>query len=150
MHSSTMHTACLRAVLTWSRGGKCSDLVPCCVWCACENITFTRFTTRVVKMGYGKLNGWHVRNLLCMCKCFVGGGEKGDLSSCFQHCGLMKDTNKDANSNLMWYPPEPFFSHPIAKAAAEQMVNKEQLKVIPPSHHHTHNYVLHKGGSCVS
>ena len=81
-----------------------------------------------------------------MCKCFVGGGKKGDLSSCFQHCGLMKDTNEDADSNLMWYPPEPFFSHPIAKAAAEQMVNKEQLKVIPPSHHHTHDYVLHKGG----
>ena len=67
----------------------------------------------------------------------------------FQHCGLMRDTNEDIDSNLMWYPPEPFFSHPIAKAAAEQMENKEVLKVIPPSHHHTHDYVLHKGGGHV-
>ena len=46
----------------------------------------------------------------------------------------------------MWYPPEPFFTHPIAKAVAEQMRNKEVLKVIPPSHHHTHDYVLHSNG----
>ena len=46
----------------------------------------------------------------------------------------------------MWYPPEPFFTHPIAKAVAVQMTNKEVLTVIPPSHHHTHDYVLHLNG----
>ena len=43
----------------------------------------------------------------------------------------------------MWYPPEPYFTHPIAKAVAEQMKNKDKLSIILPSHHHTHNYVLH-------
>ena len=50
------------------------------------------------------------------------------------------------DSDLMWYPPEPFFSHPIAKAVADQMRNKEVLELIPPSHHHTHDYVLHSNG----
>ena len=39
-----------------------------------------------------------------------------------------------------------FFTHPITKAVAVQMTNKEVLTVIPPSHHHTHDYVLHSNG----
>ena len=58
----------------------------------------------------------------------------------------MRDTKPGRESDLMWYPPEPFFTHPITKAVAEQMRNKEVLKVIPPSHHHTHDYVLHSNG----
>ena len=77
---------------------------------------------------------------------FVGSGEKGDLASCFQHCRLMRDTKSGLESDLMWYPPEPFFTHPITKAVAEQMRNKEVLTVIPPSHHDTHDYVLHSNG----
>ena len=58
----------------------------------------------------------------------------------------MRDTKPGHESDLMWYPPEPFFTHPIAKAVAAQMTNKEVLTVIPPSHHHTHDYVLHLNG----
>ena len=46
----------------------------------------------------------------------------------------------------MWYPPEPFFTHPITKAVAVQMTNKEVLTVISPSHHHMHDYMLHSNG----
>ena len=58
----------------------------------------------------------------------------------------MRDTKPGRESDLMWYPPEPFFTHPIAKAVAAQMTNKEVFTVIPPSHHHTHDYVLHSNG----
>ena len=58
----------------------------------------------------------------------------------------MRDTKPGSESDLMWYPPEPFFTHPIAKAVAAQMTNKEVLTVIPPSHHHMHNYMLHLNG----
>ena len=58
----------------------------------------------------------------------------------------MRDTKPGRESDLMWYPPEPFFTHPIAKAVAAQMINKEVLTVIPPSHHHMHDYMLHSNG----
>ena len=58
----------------------------------------------------------------------------------------MRDTKPGRESDLMWYPPEPFFTHPIAKAVAAQMTNKEVLTVIPPSHHHMHDYMLHSNG----
>ena len=77
---------------------------------------------------------------------FVGSGEKGDLALCFQHCGLMRDGKTGFEPELMWYQPEPYFMHPIAKAVAEQMKNKDKLSIIPPSHHHTHDYVLHSNG----
>ena len=58
----------------------------------------------------------------------------------------MRDTKTGFKPDLMWYPPEPYFMHPIAKASAKQMKNKDNLSIILPCHHHTHDYVLHSNG----
>ena len=58
----------------------------------------------------------------------------------------MRDVKTGFKPDLMWYPPEPYFTHPIVKAATEQMKNKDNLSIILPSHHQTHDYVLHSNG----
>ena len=67
-------------------------------------------------------------------------GGNSDLVSCFQHLGQLKDDFRD--DDMDEFPPEPFFCHPIAEALWEQAHNPEQLRYVPPSHHHNHDYVL--------
>ena len=67
-------------------------------------------------------------------------GANSDLVSCFSHLGLIKDDEED--DDMEEFPPEPFFTHPIAAALAEQVYNPHTLKYVPPSHYHNHDYVL--------
>ena len=61
------------------------------------------------------------------------------MASCFQHVGHITDNEDD--KLLISFPPEPFFTHPLAEACTKQLRVKT-LYCGPPLHHHTHDFVL--------
>ena len=72
------------------------------------------------------------------CKAGGGGGPGGSAASYFSNIATIKDTQDE--EPILQFPPEPYFMHPLAEAAAEQLENPEKLFFVPPSHAHTHDY----------
>ena len=73
-------------------------------------------------------------------KCVAGGrvGPGGPTASYFSNLGHIKDTSDEGP--ILQFPPEPFYTHPLADAAAKQIENPEKLVFIPPCHNHTHDF----------
>ena len=67
-----------------------------------------------------------------------GGGPGGSAASYFSNIATIKDTEDE--EPILQFPPEPYFMHPLAEAAAKQMENPKKLFFVPPSHAHTHDY----------
>ena len=86
------------------------------------------------------MNGHNFFVTLNKTSSFTDMGANSDLVSCFSHLGLIKDHEDD--EDLEDFPPEPFFTQPIAEAMAKQVYNPDSLKYVPPSHYHNHDYVL--------
>ena len=62
------------------------------------------------------------------------------MASCFQH--VVHITDNEHDKPLISFPPEPFFMHPLAEACTKQLRDKKHLTVVPPLHHHTHDFIL--------
>ena len=59
---------------------------------------------------------------------------------------LIKDSPDQ--DDMISFPPEPYFIQPIAEAAAKQLRDKLFLNIVPPSHHHTHDYIVSSDNMC--
>ena len=72
---------------------------------------------------------------------FTDVSANSDLASCFMNLGLIKDDPEE--DDLEELPPEPFFVNPLAEMlAAKAHELKKKLRIVPPSHYHSHDYFM--------